>query len=85
MQVNLNTPSTISTAASAAPSAPTKPTATSVQAPSAADTVTLSAEAKAKLAAEAVGGGWGNEPPMTTMGNGSGNEPPMSMDKDKEK
>ncbi len=87
MQINLNTPNTTatSTAQTVAPAAQAKTTTTT--APSTADTVTLSAEAKAKFAAdlETLGGGWGNEPPMTTLGNGSGNEPPMSGDKDEDK
>lgn len=84
MQVNLNTPTAAGTsiASPVAPVAPAKTTTATT--PSAADTVTLSAEAKAKLAAdlaaETMGNGSGNEPPIGTFGNGSGNEPP-SKDK----
>ncbi|MBU1621426.1 MAG: hypothetical protein KJ556_04230 [Gammaproteobacteria bacterium] len=80
MQVNLNTPTTAETsiASPVAPVAPAKTTTATT--PSTADTVTLSAEAKAKLAAdlaaETMGSGSGNEPPIGTFGSGSGNEPP---------
>lgn len=80
MQVNLNTLNTAAatTATPLVPAAQNKTTNPAVTA-AATDTVTLSAEAKAKLAAETLGNGSGNEPPITkTLGNGSGNEPPIT-------
>ena len=77
MQINLNTPSTAatSTAQTVAPTAPAKTTTNDVS-PSASDTVTLSAEAKAKLAAELQQESKASGPTVTTLGGGWGNEPP---------
>lgn len=73
-------------AASATPTASVTSATQVTTAASTSDTVTLSEEARAKLAAEqtetdtavtTLGSGWGNEPPkVQTLGSGWGNEPP---------
>lgn len=86
MQVNTSSLNPLGTAvaSSAAPAAATTTTTQAATPASTSDTVTLSDEAKAKLAAEQAEtdtavttlGGWGNEPPSVQLLGGWGNEPP---------
>lgn len=86
MQVNTSLLNTLGTpVASSATTATAASTVTpAATAASTSDTVTLSEEAKAKLAAEQTKsgtsvttlGGWGNEPPSVQTLGGWGNEPP---------
>lgn len=86
MQVNTSSLNTLGTpvASSATPGAATTTTTPAATKLSTSDTVTLSDEAKAKLAAEQTEagtkvttlGGWGNEPPSVQTLGGWGNEPP---------
>lgn len=86
MQVNTSSLNTLGApvASSATPAAATTTVTPAVTKASTSDTVTLSEEAKAKLAAEQTEsgttvktlGGWGNEPPSVQTLGGWGNEPP---------